>query len=107
MEILQVASQLRPGTAWVVNIDKDGNYFDLRQAEDGTPRVSVPTPEELAPLLQQPDPKAKPTVEDQLNAIWQVLAQQPAALTPEASAILEQVQPTLAKGGAIAPSSPA
>lgn len=50
MHITQAARILRPGTSW----NWDGKT--LTQAEDGTPRVSVPTDKELEPLLAQPDP---------------------------------------------------
>lgn len=50
MDILQAALLLRPGTGWVVDM-VDGVYSNLRQAEDGTPRVSVPTLQELQPVM--------------------------------------------------------
>lgn len=41
MDILEAVARLRPGTAWNLS----GNV--LTQAEDGTPRVSIPTQEEI------------------------------------------------------------
>jgi hypothetical protein len=39
---LQAAQQLNPGTAWNLSVDANGNRI-LVQANDGTPRVAVPT----------------------------------------------------------------
>lgn len=71
MDILQAARQLRPGTSWNLRGDI------LEQAEDGTERVSIPTPEELQNCITT-DPmayyekraKAYPPIGDQLDALW-------------------------------------
>lgn len=69
MEITEAAAKARPGTAWNLRGDK------LEQADDGTPRVSVPTMAELQPLLDsdlytQQRLKAYPSIGDQLDALW-------------------------------------
>jgi hypothetical protein len=69
MTIVEAAALLRPGTAW--------NYDDIHglvQAEDVTPRVSVPTMDELQALMalhQYYESRAKeyPPITDQLDAI--------------------------------------
>lgn len=69
MTIVQAASKLRPGTAW----NWDGET--LTQAVDGTPRVAVPTMEELQPIIDSDSYIAKriasyPPISDQLDALW-------------------------------------
>lgn len=72
MDILQAIRILRPGTAWVIT---EADYETLAQVEDGTPRVSVPSLEELQSIL---DSKAYieeraaeyPSIGDQLDALW-------------------------------------
>lgn len=69
MDILQAAKLLRPDASWNLRAGM------LEQAEDGTPRVSLPTTEELQPLLLS-DKYAEqrrneyPALADQLDAIW-------------------------------------
>lgn len=45
MDILQAARKLMPGTAWTLRGDV------LEQAEDGTPRVGVPSESDLQALI--------------------------------------------------------
>lgn len=71
MDILQAARKLRPGTAWNLQGDR------LEQAEDGTPRVEIPTMEEINECISS-DPLAYrelraseyPPIGDQLDALW-------------------------------------
>ena len=77
MDILQAARQLRPGTAWVCEY-QDGEYVNLRQADDGTPRVDVPTQDELQGVIDKVAYKDKrafayPPLPDQLDALWKYL----------------------------------
>ena len=74
MDILQAARKLRPGTSWCY----DGKTKTLTQAEDGTPRVTVPTVEELGPVMESDvyaENRAKeyPPVGDQLDQMWKAL----------------------------------
>lgn len=69
MNITEAASILRSGTAW--------NYSGtvLTQADDGTPRVSVPEQFELDALIAKEAyielrQKEYPPMADQLDAIW-------------------------------------
>ena len=51
MDILQAAVQLRPGTAWSTIGNLSSADAPLVQAEDGSTRVTVPTPAELATMM--------------------------------------------------------
>jgi hypothetical protein len=69
MDIIQAARILRPGTAW--------NHIggELKQAIDGTPRVTTPTAEEVQALMAADEYRALraneyPPISDQLDAIW-------------------------------------
>ncbi len=69
MDILQATRKLRPGTAWHLRGGK------LLQAEDGTPRVSIPTTAELQAVMNAEVYKDKraeeyPDLRDQLDALW-------------------------------------
>lgn len=69
MDILTAARTLRPGTAWVLQ----GSV--LSQAIDGTPRVTVPSKEELDTCMAKEAHvelrrAAYPPIGDQLDAIW-------------------------------------
>lgn len=69
MDILKAASTLRPGTAWNLTGDV------LSQAIDGTPRVLVPTMQELQPVMDsdvyiENRVKEYPSIGDQMDAIW-------------------------------------
>lgn len=57
MDITKAASILRPGTAW----NYDGK--ELKQAEDGTERVDVPSSDELETLIQSDEYVEKRTSE--------------------------------------------
>ena len=79
MDIMQAARKLRPGTAWVYKeiLDKKtGNVSgQLTQAEDGTPRVTVPSLSELDAVMKAAEyielrAREYPAITDQLDAIW-------------------------------------
>ena|SRR5690349_10229834 len=79
MDILQAARQLRPGTAWTLitdfNPDRSVKSQQLVQAEDGSPRVKVPTMAELQPVMDSDTyavqrAAAYPSIGDQLDALW-------------------------------------
>ena len=69
MHITEAAAKLRPGTAW------NHNGKELIQADDGTPRVSVPSISELSALIDADAYREKrsmdyPSIQDQLDALW-------------------------------------
>lgn len=69
MHILDAVTLLRPGTKWNLS----GN--SLTQAIDDSPRVSVPTWEEIQTILDRFDyydkrAVAYPPIGDQLDALW-------------------------------------
>lgn len=69
MHIIDAVMILRPGTYWNLRGDV------LEQAEDGTPRVTIPTWEEINAVLEANSyvelrRSEYPTVGDQLDAIW-------------------------------------
>lgn len=69
MDILQAARQLRPGTVWNLRGDS------LEQVEDGSPRVDIPTLEEIQTVLnetayQDARRPEYPPIGDQLDALW-------------------------------------
>jgi hypothetical protein len=74
MHITQAAQKVRPGTAWNSSTDEKGN-ITLRQADDGSPRVSVPAMDELKPFIDSDlyatqRREAYPSIGDQLDALW-------------------------------------
>lgn len=88
MDILQAARQLRPGTSWNL---RDGA---LEQVNDDSPRVEVPTLDELNAVMQTVayrDQRAPeyPPIGDQLDALWKG--------GDAAAAMLAQIQAVKAK----------
>lgn len=64
MNILDVARKLRPNTAWNLRGDV------LEQALDESPRVSVPTKQEIDEYLAANPEEKVPSLHEQLKAIW-------------------------------------
>lgn len=69
MNITEAAAKLCPGTAWNLRGDQ------LEQAEDGSPRVDVPSLDQLQPLMDAVAYREKraaeyPSLADQLDAMW-------------------------------------
>lgn len=88
MHITEAAAKVHPGTAWNLRGDK------LEQANDGTPRVDVPSNDELQPLMdavayREERAAEYPSVGDQLDALWKG--------GDAAAAMLAQVQAIKAK----------
>lgn len=63
MDILQIAGQLRPGTAW--------NHSEgvISQAIDGTTRVSVPTDKEIQDYITAHPEPIPISLEDRVAAL--------------------------------------
>lgn len=84
MDILQAVQILRPGTAWNYRGCDDGTFI-LEQAIDGSPRVDIPSQEELDVVMNdqaQQDPKdsakvilkdPNATLQDRVDAIQTIL----------------------------------
>lgn len=73
MDMTQAAQKRYPGTAWNLRGDV------LEQADDGSPRVDVPSLKELQSLMDsdvyvENRLKAYPPIGDQLDAIWKKLS---------------------------------
>lgn len=81
MDILQAARQLRPGTAWNLR----GSV--LEQADDGTPRVTVPTLAELQPVMDSDTTPAFILAAQRTDAITQ-LSTDPSGISKLNRAIL-------------------
>lgn len=79
MSILEAAAALNPGTAWNLNVDSTG-VRTLTQAQDGTPRVQVPSLATLdayvlshAPISASTILGAAPTTDAKLTALIGIL----------------------------------
>lgn len=68
MDILQAARILRPGTSWIFSAEV------LSQAEDGTPRVTVPTLSELQSVMDSDTTPQAVTGKQRSGAVSQLLS---------------------------------
>lgn len=119
--LMQVLGLIRPGASWTIHERRDENNIPLPCALVWCDKTQAqPTDAELeagqatVEALSYREARAKeyPSVQDQLDAIWQMIQANPPSVMPTATTnILQKIQAVKAKyrapvGGSVASSSP-